>query len=143
MVEHVDGSYRGRQAPRLAVYDAGIDERRGEPFGGDLTGPVEHGAIGSRSLGAQNVEAREHVRAELRMRARRAAESTEPHAVAPQEVIERPVDRAEERATLELALDVRQRRTGLVQPLVHPAVVAPHELAVVGCDHAGDPAWQL
>src|SRR5215471_17432921 len=42
-------------------------------------------------------------------------------------MVERAVDRAEERLAVGLALAVVECRTALVEPLVHPAVVARHD----------------
>src|SRR5262252_4396787 len=53
-------------------------------------------------------------------------------------MVERAVDRAEESRTVALSLGVGELRAQRVQPLIHPAVVTCHHLAVFGTDHGND-----
>src|SRR5262252_4358451 len=53
-------------------------------------------------------------------------------------MVERAVDRAEEGRTVARSLGVGELRAQRVQPLVHPAVVTCHHLAVFGTDHGND-----
>ena len=52
-----------------------------------------------------------------------AGEAMHPDAVAEQQVVERPVQRAEEGAAVGAVVGVRDLRRRAVQPLVHPGVV--------------------
>src|SRR5581483_4320996 len=69
-----------------------------------------------------------------------AGETGHPGAVAPQEMVERAVDRAEKRAAIALAFGVAQAIRGAVQVLVLPAVIARHFAHVVFVDHGLSPA---
>jgi hypothetical protein len=59
------------------------------------------------------------------------SEAGQPELVAPHQVVQRVVDRAEEGAAVALALGVGDLRAGIVQPAVEPAVVAGQETVVV------------
>src|SRR5262249_27352993 len=65
-------------------------------------------------------------------------EATKPHPVAPKQVVERAVDRAEEGASVTPALAVVDVADQRIQPFVHPAVVARHQLTIRRRDHRVD-----
>src|SRR4029077_7575373 len=62
-----------------------------------------------------------------------------PDAIGPEQMAQRLVDRAEERAALAPPLFVRQRIRDAVQILVLPAIVARHALHIGGIDHGPCP----
>src|SRR5207253_1860352 len=69
--------------------------------------------------------------------ARRVGEAAHPDAVGPEQMIERGMDRAEERAALAPPLAVGQAIGDGVQVLVLPAIIARHALDIAEVDHAG------
>src|SRR5688500_13347925 len=68
---------------------------------------------------------------------RQSGESAHPDAVGPEEVAERPLDRAEEGAALAPALLVREPVRRAVEALVLPAIVARHQPDKGDVDHPG------
>src|SRR5205823_1946359 len=122
---------RPRHPPRAAVDAARVFQRGLEPLGRKTLGPVADGAIRERAFGRKLAEIVEHRGAECGCRANIPGEATEPHAIAPQDVIERAVDRAEERAAITLALVVRKACAAGVQTLVDPRAVTRHRAAIL------------
>src|SRR4029450_1616088 len=70
-----------------------------------------------------------------RHRRRRVAKTAHPGLVGPQKMAHRPVNRAEEGATLAMALLVGEAIGGAVEVLVLPTIVERHALYVVDTDH--------
>src|SRR5438309_11553981 len=85
-----------------------IAERRGEPRLGDLAAPRQYRRVRYFPLARERLEFAEHVGAIGRDGVWICGEATEPNPIAPQDMVERAVNRAEERAVVALALDVVQ-----------------------------------
>ena len=135
VLEHVRGGDPMRKTAQLAVGSRTVFERPGEPLGRQVPRPVEDQCVGRRALARELREVGVHVGSEGRNRVRLVREASEPDAIAPQHVIERPVHRTEECAAVARAFIRAEFGNDREQPFVHPAVVAREELAVFDGDH--------
>ena len=68
-------------------------------------------------------------------RIRLAVEARQPDAIAPEDMVQRRMQRAEKCVAVGLSLGIRQLCSRLVKLGVHPRVVGCHHLAVLGIDH--------
>src|SRR5262249_43826389 len=110
----------------------------GERAGVEPVRPVDNDRIESRPLVLQvaPVGMERHGFGNAARRLRRAGEAAHPDAVGPEQMVERGVDRAEERAALAPPLAVGQAVGDRVQVLVLPAIVTRHALDIAEIDHA-------
>src|SRR5437868_5872109 len=128
---------RGKLAA-TSVGRCSIVERRGEPRLGDLAAPRQYRCVRYFPLLRERFEFVEHVGAIGRDGVWICGKASEPNPVAPQDMVERAVNRPEERAAIALALDVVQLAGERVQTLVQPVAVARLQLTVRRRDHNAD-----
>src|SRR5579872_6002837 len=137
MIEHVGDKNPARPRPFALGGPRIVGLIGGKPGVIDAVGPVENFPVERRALGLQGLPFREN-RHRIRnadRRPRQVGEAGHPALVAPQDVVERLVDRAEPRATLLAALRIRQRIGDAVQIFVLPAIIARHALHVGSVNH--------
>src|SRR5262249_30738057 len=107
------------------------------PILGQASAEVLDRRVGHGSLAAQIFEVGEQLLIERTDRELFSSETTEPGAVSEQKMVQRAVNRAEERLAILLALLVGDGRAKRVEPFIHPPVVTRHHAerprAVHGC----------
>src|SRR5580658_2180258 len=137
VIEHMGDQHPARPRP-FSLGGAGkIGLVGDEPPVVNLVGPVDHGLVEVFALGLQIVPVRieRHRFWNADRRPRQVGEAAHPVAVAPQNVAERLVDRAEPSAALKPALVVRQAVGDAIEILILPAIVTRHPLDVRAIDH--------